>query len=192
MRKSSATSELHDYNKTMKLGILSDTHFTSLADGLHFMETLCVGPFSDVDLILHAGDIVHPDLLYCFNDRPVLAVRGNCDEPSTGLPERRIEEIAGYRIGLTHGWGPPKGIVGQVLGSFADEQLDVLVFGHTHYPFCRLCDDLLLINPGSAIDRRDAPYHSVGLLELGSTIQASIVNLDTWSEDSATQEGMKL
>ncbi len=166
----------------MKLGVLSDTHFTSLADGLGFMQRLCDGPFAEVDLILHAGDIVHPDLFFCFDTKPVLAVRGNCDEAAPGLPMRRVEEFAGFRIGMTHGWGPQRGIVGQVLGSFADEPLDVLIFGHTHYPLCRYKDDLLLFNPGSAIDRRDAPYHSVGILELGARVDASIINLDTWND----------
>jgi putative phosphoesterase len=162
----------------MKIGVLSDTHFDDLADGLAFLDHLCAGPFADVDLILHAGDIIHPDLLYCFESRPIFGVRGNCDEPAVDLPEKRLQEVAGFRFGMIHGWGGPNGIVGHVLSAFEDVPLDVLIFGHSHYPLCRQNGDLLLFNPGSATDRRDAPFHSVGILELTDVVKGEIVNLD--------------
>jgi putative phosphoesterase len=176
----------------MKLGILSDTHFTDLADGLFFLEELCSGPFADVDLILHAGDIVHPDLFYSFDKRPIIGVRGNCDEFVPDLPEKRIVEYSGYRIGLIHGWGGPDGIVNHVLDAFDGEQLDVLVFGHTHYPVCRYNGNLLLFNPGSATDRRTAPYHSAGILELNESVHGIIVNLDSRPARVVNMKGVSL
>ena len=176
----------------MKLGILSDTHISNLADGLNFMEALCAGPFGDVDLILHAGDIIHPDLLYCFEEKPIVAVCGNCDEPTPDLPDKRILELAGWRIGLIHGWGGPSGIVDYVLGAFNGEQLDALVFGHTHYPLCRHNGDLLLFNPGSATDKRKAPFHSAGILELSDSVKGTIINLDSRSASAVDMEGVPL
>lgn len=162
----------------MKIGVLSDTHFDDLNEGLHFLNSLCEGPFHDVDLLIHAGDIVHPDLLFCFDSKPILAVRGNCDESAPDLPEKRVEEIAGYRIGIVHGWGSPGTIVNNVLSGFDTESLDILVFGHSHEPLCQPHDDLLLFNPGSATDRRLAEFHSVGLLHLADNVFGDIINLD--------------
>lgn len=162
----------------MKIGVISDTHFEDLADGLSFLEHLCSGPFADVELILHAGDIIHSDLLACFTSRPIFGVRGNCDEPAADLPEKRVLEFSGFRFGMVHGWGGPNGIVGQVLSSFDDVPLDALIFGHSHYPLCRQTDELLLFNPGSATDRRDAPFHSVGIIELSDVIKGEIINLE--------------
>ena len=174
----------------MKIGVISDTHFVDLAAGLSFFDALCQGPFADVELILHAGDVIHPDLLSCFDTRPVAGVCGNCDEPSALLPEKRVQQIGGYRIGMIHGWGGPAGIVGNVLSAFEDVQLDALVFGHSHYPLNRHNSDLLLFNPGSATDRRDAPFHSVGILELGDRIQGSIVNIDVLFEQFVNPKGV--
>jgi phosphomethylpyrimidine synthase len=43
---------------------------------------------------------------------------------------------------------------------------------------CCRRDGVLLFNPGSPTDRRWAPYHSVGILELGDTIEGRIIRLD--------------
>ncbi len=174
----------------MKIGVISDTHFVDLATGLVFMDALCHGPFADVELILHAGDIVHPDLLSCFDAKPIVAVCGNCDEPSALLPEKRVLEAGGFRIGLVHGWGGPAGIVANVLSRFEGDKLDALVFGHSHYPLNRHNGDLLLFNPGSATDRRKAPYHSVGILEVNDSITGSIINIDELYEQFIDPEGV--
>jgi hypothetical protein len=36
----------------------------------------------------------------------------------------------------------------------------------------------LLFNPGSATDRRSAPFHSIGLIEVGSVLTGRILQLD--------------
>ncbi len=143
------------------------------------MDSLCETVFADVEYILHAGDIEHPDLLFCFDRKPLLAVRGNCDEAHPELPEKRILELRGVRIGLIHGWGAGNGIVKNVLSRFTDEDLDVLVFGHSHYPLYRQNGDIVLFNPGSATERRNAPFHSVGILELNDSVTGTIVNIDS-------------
>ncbi len=162
----------------MKVGVLSDTHFADLHEGLAFLRALCAGPLRDAELLLHAGDIVHPDLLYCFDGKPVAAVMGNCDEPSPELPQKRVVEAAGFRIGLVHGWGGPGEIVANVLSAFEGVPLDVLVFGHSHQPLCRRHGGVLLFNPGSATERRGAACHTVGMLDLSDTITGTIVSLD--------------
>jgi len=162
----------------MHIGVVSDTHFASLDDGLEFFEWALSDVFADVELILHAGDIVHPDLLTSVTACPVLAVRGNCDAAAPDLPSQRIVSLGGYRIGMVHGWGGLSDLEPRVRSAFAGDALDVLIFGHSHFPVCRRDGALLLVNPGSPTDKRQAPFHSVGLLTLGRKVSGRIVNLD--------------
>jgi len=163
--------------KMTRIGVLSDTHITSMAHGGAWLCALVNTHFPDVTTILHAGDIVDPDILLHLAPRDVLAVRGNLDPNLPELPHKRIIEVEGFRIGLVHGWGAPTGIVDRVLAEFVDDALDCLVFGHSHQPLCERRGNLLLFNPGSPTDRRSSPYHSVGLLEIGTRIRGRIIRI---------------
>lgn len=160
-----------------KIGVLSDTHICDLARGLPFLQRLAESHFRDAGMILHAGDVVNPDVLLAFSGRPVHVVRGNMDPAVRGVPNRKIVEIHGYRIGLIHGWGAPDTLEERVLETFRGDRLDCLVFGHSHYPACHHREGVLLFNPGSPTDRRRAPFHSVGVLELGKRIEGRIISL---------------
>jgi len=163
---------------TYRLGVLSDTHLEDISSAIEFTTQLKNGPFAGVDAILHAGDMILPELETCFDDIPVYAVRGNMDQSRPGLPMKRILRVAGFRIGLIHGWGPPEGVPSRVLAEFSEEALDVLVFGHSHKPFIEKVGDLLLFNPGSALDHRGfADRCSVGILELAKEVSARHVYL---------------
>jgi len=176
--------------KLIRIGVVSDSHFTSLDDGLEFFDDLLSDVFADVELILHAGDIVHPDLLASVTDCPILAVRGNCDVVSPDLPQQRIVTRGGFRIGMVHGWGARTELEMRVRAAFAGEALDVLIYGHTHFPVCRREGSLLLVNPGSPTDRRQAPFHSVALLTLGRKVSGQIVNLDARKRERRLQDSV--
>ena len=162
----------------MKIGVLSDTHIHSLKSGIDLADKLLRGPFRDVDSILHAGDHVLPELSSCFYPIPWYGVQGNMDESAADRPVQRVLTLGGYSIAMTHGWGVPVGIETRVLRSFSLSDIDVLIYGHSHYPVCRKHGSLLLMNPGSPTDKRSAPFHSVGLLHLGETLEGEIVRLD--------------
>ena len=162
----------------MRIGVLSDTHLADSGESLAFLRDLAGRQFAGVDMILHAGDIVAPGMLAAFSPCPVYGVRGNMDPPAADLPHKRVLAVAGIRIGLIHGWGPPDGLIERVRGEFHDTPVDCLVFGHSHAPLCRREGSLLLFNPGSATDRRGVPYESVGLLEVrDGVIEGRIVPL---------------
>lgn len=162
----------------LRIGVLSDTHFTSLEEGLPLLQRLQEGPFRETEIILHAGDMVDPEILGLFFEKSVHAVRGNMDPPVPGMPVRKIVPIGRFRIGLMHGWGAPEGLEQRLLKEFHGERLDCLVFGHSHHPLCREENGLLLFNPGSPTDRRWAPFHSVGVLEVGEKITGQIIRID--------------
>lgn len=162
----------------VRIGVISDTHLGDTGKAAAFLHGLAVRYFSGAAMILHAGDVVAPNVLAAFAPVPVYGVRGNMDPATPGFPHKRIVTVAGMCIGLIHGWGPGEGLVERVCGEFRDVWLDCLVFGHSHEPLCRHEDGVLLFNPGSATDRRRANVESVGVLEIDSgTIRGRIIPL---------------
>lgn len=162
----------------MRIGIISDTHIHSLDAGIVLAEKLLNGPFSAIDAIIHAGDHVYENLDSCFYPTPWYSVRGNMDSSHGKMPLQRIVTLAETRIGIVHGWGDPSGIEKRVLSCFPASDIDVLVFGHSHRPVCRKSGSVLLFNPGSPTDRRLAPYHTVGILHLGTEVSGEIIRID--------------
>jgi putative phosphoesterase len=162
----------------LRIAVLSDTHLPDSADAHDFLLDLVDNVLAPVDMILHAGDLVAPDLLSAFDGYPVHAVRGNMDPATVGISTKKIINVGDFTIGMIHGWGSPEGIEERALAEFSSVSLDCLVYGHSHRPVCHRRDGVLFFNPGSATDRRSMSYHSVGLLEIGREIQGTIVRLD--------------
>lgn len=162
----------------MRIGVISDTHMPSVADklpGRVFAE------FRGLDMILHAGDIVTLSVLESLAKLSrVIAVCGNMDrlEVCAELPHKTVVEAEGCRIGLTHGFGPPDGLLENVRREFEGEKVDAIVFGHSHHAFNEVKDGILFFNPGTPTDRRFSHSLSIGLLEVDdSKIEGRIINL---------------
>lgn len=156
-----------------RLGVLSDTHVTKISTAVELASQLLEGPFAQVDAILHAGDMAIPELESCFGGIPFYAVQGNMDKVRLDLPLKRIVDVAGYRIGLIHGWGPPSAVPHNALSEFEGDPVDLLVFGHSHTPYHEVVGQVLMFNPGSATDHRgNAESCSIGLVEIGKTLTA--------------------
>ena len=165
-------------DSTLRIGVLSDTHLPDSDDAHAFLLDLVENVLSPVDMILHAGDLVAPDLLSVLDGYPVHAVRGNMDPATPGIPIKKIIDVGGFTIGMIHGWGPPEGIEERAYAEFSSVSIDCMIYGHSHCPACHRSDGVLFFNPGSATDRRSMAYHSVGLLEIGREIEGTIIRLD--------------
>ena len=50
--------------------------------------------------------------------------------------------------------------------AFKDEELDIIIFGHSHMPVVRYVGRTLLINPGSPTDKRRLPRFSFAQLRI--------------------------
>ena len=160
----------------MKIGVISDTHIPERA--LQIPKEIYLA-FRDVELILHAGDLVKLDVLESLNKIcPVKAVYGNMDpfEVRNKLKEKEIISVGKSKIGLIHGRGQPDKMLSFIKNSF-DQKLDVIVFGHSHAPFNEKKDGVLFFNPGSPTDTIFSPYRSYGILEINDDIKATIVRL---------------
>ena len=80
--------------------------------------------------------------------------------------------LCGYRIGITHGQGRTGKTVDRAMKCFQDDDVDCIIFGHSHIPYNEFKNNILLFNPGSPTDRRRNEFFSFGLLELGDRIKA--------------------
>ncbi len=130
----------------MQAGILSDTHLTTPSPGFARMAEKA---FKDCDVLFHAGDLTDSSLLQVFTPKTVYAVHGNMCSAATKheLPHHRRVTLAGYTIGICHGAGRRDTIIDRMWDMFPD--VDCIIFGHTHIPYCRKHGDILFINPGS-------------------------------------------
>lgn len=159
----------------MIVGVLSDTHIPSAVQSI---PPVIFNIFRDVELILHAGDIVGLSVLDELRAlAPVEAVAGNMDDPEVQarLPQKKIMTIGRYRVGLTH--GKYKIDVQREMIRKEFDAVDLIVYGHSHTPFWGQVDGVYFLNPGSPTDKLHAPYNSVAILEIGEELHAEIIRI---------------
>jgi len=181
MPKKTCLFELPIYNfrafegaALLKVGVLSDTHLGGYSERL---AEIFRRHLRDCDLILHAGDLTDICILDVFEGIPVKAVYGNMDPPEVRkhLPDKCLLEIEGHRVGLIHGWGSPFGIEHRVIKAFDD--VDCLIYGHTHQASNELRGKVLFFNPGSATERFFTLHNTIGILEIGEKIEGEIIRV---------------
>ena len=161
----------------MKIGIVSDSHGDT-----HAIDAMLARPeVQGVECWLHAGDVA-PDAEYLamLTQRRGYKGAGNCDWPSSRVPDTEVISLAGHRILLAH--GHTFGVqydTDLFLRQAAGEECDIAVYGHTH------CAEFLpgvitLINPGSIARPRDGVAGSFCILELtpDQPPQGEICHLD--------------
>ena len=150
----------------MLIGLISDTH---IPDRARVLPQKVIEAFSNVDLILHAGDLTSPKVIEELEDlAPVLAVQGNMDRVNgIDLPKARVVEAEGLRIGIIHGEVYPRADTQQLLYLAKELNADILVSGHSHQPKIEQNEGILLLNPGSPIVPRLAD-RTVMILEINN------------------------
>jgi len=150
----------------LRIGVLSDTHVHSFED----LPQKVIEALSTVDLIIHAGDFTSMEVLDGLKQlNEVRAVQGNMDsaEIKNRLPTIDIIKLGNRRIGITHGWGSPWRIEHRIKKLF--EQVDIIIYGHSHQPQNKVIDNILFFNPGKAT-------HSFGILTIAKDITGEIIN----------------
>lgn len=159
----------------MLIAAISDTH---IPDKARSLPEALVERLRTVDLILHAGDFTSMATLRFIGAlAPTEAVHGNVDDAllKVSLPRRRVVDAGGFRIGLVHGDGVGGTTVDRARRAFDD--VDCIVFGHSHSPYLRRHGPVLMLNPGSPTDRRREPHPSFALLSATDSLAAEIVYL---------------
>jgi hypothetical protein len=163
----------------MHVAVISDTH---LPRGARRLPDACVGRLRAADLILHAGDLIAPEVLEALQalGPPVVAVHGNVDGPAVvaALPAERVVDCDGVRVGMVHDAGPASRRLERLRARFPD--CAAVVFGHSHVPLHETAGDgFQIFNPGSPTDRRRQPVHTMGEARTGGgEIAFELVALD--------------
>lgn len=188
----------------MKIAVISDTHvphkFEKIAER---MKEGLIG----VDLILHCGDIVTPEVLEEIGAfAPVHAVAGNHDREFFGniLPQKKVIEVQGFRIGMIHGDKLATNHVKKseqydqiseiVIAPFlSEEPLDCVVFGHSHQPLIesysvvfkpqnrpkeKIKQDVLVFNPGTPV--RNRRLSTMGYIYLEKDLMRTEIKVFTY------------
>ena len=143
----------------MKILVFSDSH-RSLGSMLDTIE------LQKPDMIVHLGDLARDaeEIGYAYPMIPLVSVPGNCDGWTTDPAIRRFS-IEGKSVLLSHGhlWYVKRGYEMAMLEA-RKAGADILLFGHTHNPYCQQQEDeLWVMNPGSARNS-----YGIILLENGS------------------------
>ena len=158
----------------MKIGVVSDTHSCPLPRQL-------IEEFAKMDLIIHAGDFCDlEDVKQLAGLKPFKAVHGNMDVAAVTrkFPRRQIIDADEIKIGLFHGEGSRQGLRERVAKEFKGDQVDVVIFGHSHQPFNEQIGPVVYFNPGSPNDAVRAPYFSYGRITItDGRAQCAIVKI---------------
>lgn len=118
------------------------------------------------EYIFHLGDIERDfeDVRLCYPEFKVEGVCGNNDWRPRGVRDL-ILSVGDHRVMLTHGhMYDVKVSLSKLFSKAKQEGVDVLLYGHTHVPFCRMIDGILVMNPGS-ISRPSLGKPSFGTLD---------------------------
>lgn len=136
----------------MVIGIVSDTHGV--------LPPAAARALRGVEHILHAGDVGAEAVLRDLETiAPVTAVAGNCDRwrGVESLPAVATVTLGGVRFLLIHDICDLREV---------PDSVDVVVCGHTHRPREERRGRTLVVNPGSATQRRAMPCPTVGRLTI--------------------------
>jgi len=181
----------------LKLGIVSDLHCNAagLREALRLMgdidELLCLG--DSIYEYRFSNEVVA-----LLKDRAAHTILGNHEEGFFGplgararerdgidpdllrwlgeRPHRRELDIGGKTVLLVHStpWEPRGAYIhpdNAELARFAEADADIVLYGHTHRQVARRVGGVLVVNPGSAGEGRDASNGrqlSCAVLDLGS------------------------
>jgi uncharacterized protein len=161
----------------MKLIVLSDTHIKTGGSLFSLIPWDLISIIKSSDLVIHAGDF---ETMECYNElqslTKLIAVHGDtdCYELTKLLPERKVIEVEGVKIGIIHR--------GQLTSEHTDGLrylakemgVDILIFGHFHHPIVEKTD-VLLLSPGSATVPGIAEPSAIELEIIEKSIKGKII-----------------
>lgn len=145
----------------MKIGLVSDTH------GL--LDPALPALFRGCALVLHAGDVVRPEILDALEAlAPLTAVRGNNDrDPRLArLPETALLRVGPLGLLLVHDLGPRERPRPPARPLLVQHRPQLVIHGHSHRPRTALLAGRLFVNPGSAGPRRFRLPRTAALLSV--------------------------
>ena len=157
----------------MKIGIVSDTHgnIKNIDKAIPYLK--------ECDLIIHAGDhIDDAEYIYYATDVNVKCVKGNCDSYNSDGDYELKFSLEDKNFFLCHGHHHDvKMGINSLYKLAKSDNIDFIVFGHTHIPIYETIDNITFINPGSLTYPRGESEKSFGILTIGDDISYEQINI---------------
>lgn len=155
----------------MRIGVVGDIH------GNYHGLKQAVRDMGHIDMLLFTGDGYREiSRLKDEIEVPIEGVTGNCDFCSTYPPEQTLY-LDNYKVLLTHGhlYGVKNDLTR--LGMTGREQeVQLVVFGHTHEPLNSDWYEVKLFNPGSLSVERSYRGPSYGMIEISDSGINTVIN----------------
>ena len=162
-----------------KIVILGDTHVKSINE----LPNEMMKEIKASDWVIHVGDYTFIEVLNGLIDLKgtnFKGVYGNADTKQIWekFQPKEIFEIEGKRIGITHpaSGGSHENIEANIIKEFRKDNVDIIIFGHTHDPIIHYKENIIIINPGKGYLEKHyygAPT-TIAILEIDGDIRASI------------------
>ena len=166
-------------NLPERILIIGDTHITNIRE----LSEVIIEAINQADWVIHTGDYARKELIDDLKESKgdkFQGVYGNADPLNVRetVPAKVIIKIQGKKIAITHpATGGSSSITkSKVISEFLGEELDVIIYGHTHEAFIEKYKEILLINPGRGyIERYSSnPSGSFIILEIDKELTAEI------------------
>ncbi|MDP4726292.1 MAG: metallophosphatase family protein [Desulfobacterales bacterium] len=152
--------------RLVRIGVISDTH--------GYLDARVIDTFAGTDLIIHAGDIGKPKILHALATiAPVKAVRGNTDRGpwADDLPSTALVALDLVTLYVLHD-------IQQLDLEPQAAGIRVVISGHTHRASLEEKNNVVFLNPGSAIEPRHNSPPTVAILTArGEVLDARFVEL---------------
>jgi len=164
---------------TEKIAVIGDTHINSFK----LLPYEILRYIRGVEWVIHVGNYISLSVLRSFEKvkgKNFIGVYGNADPLNIRekLNSEEIVEIQGIRIGITNPivGGHEQYVARRVLGKFAKNDLDCIVYGHTHHPKITTIKGILLINPGKGYIENNSFNKSayIAIITIGKRINVEI------------------
>ena len=141
-----------------KITLISDTH--------GYLDENFLERAQGSDYIFHSGDIGDLKIIDKLSQiAEVITVSGNIDGfTRSGYPIYQCPLIEGIKFLISHLGLVEDKIYHRTQTMMDKEKPKVVVFGHSHEPFCDYFGDVLFFNPGSAGPKREELPRTFGTI----------------------------
>lgn len=147
----------------MRIGVISDVH------GDIFTLEKAIKAMGHVDCILNLGDYGYDVDKYEKNSKlkvEMIKIKGNCDY-EYNYPSEEILCFEDIKVFVTHGHNyDVKVSDSRIFYRGKELNVDAVLFGHSHIPYNKCYENLLIFNPGSIGKPKGGSDHSYGILEI--------------------------
>ena len=167
----------------VRILVIGDTHIFEFNN----IPQTMLKEILNADYVIHTGDYTSKNVLNEFmklKGPRFVGVYGNADPLSirNKLLEKEFIEINDKKIGITHPaiGGSDENTKKKVLMIFKDDNVDAIIFGHTHDPLIEDLNGITLINPGKGYIEKEyfGPPTSFAILTIDNKIHAEIISIE--------------